>query len=83
VCSFLYETDFCVERKPAHVQVIVWTVRSIVKQSWQGAVVYLASVHPTGGCMKWTSNHNFSTLLVCKMLETLHKVGPSAVQDTL
>lgn len=50
-----------------------------------GAAMYPASVHPTGQCMNWSSNHNFSVLLVCKVLETLalHKVGPCTVQDTL
>lgn len=40
--------------------------------------MYLASVCPSGHCMNWSSNHNFSVLLMYKVLEklALHKGGP-------
>lgn len=40
--------------------------------------MYLASFRPSGQCMKWSSNRNFSVLLMYKVLENLalHKDRP-------
>lgn len=57
----------------------------VFKWSWQELAMYMASVHPAGKSMNLSSNHDFSVLLVCKVLETLvlHKVGPCMVHESL
>lgn len=90
----LHEMDFCVKRKIAHVQVVIWIVRGIVKLRkiykefkwpWRRAAMDPVSTHSAGECIIRSNSHNSSLLVVSRVLETLalYKVGPSTVPDTL